>query len=363
MKPLNPLYIDKYKISVVPVRGFPGSSEIPKSSSYLLSALLRQGDLGKVTDYGSGPGFVSLALSRFCEEVYSLEWNLTAFRTLKENILFNGISNVSPSLSHVPNRQSDTVVINPNPHGGRELTISMIENSLKILKEDGSLYFSARRDFGAKWYQKFFKSLFSDVEVLDITGGYRTIRCRGKKKTETHDFSRKIVLDDLSFKTLPGVFSRKKIDEGTKILIENVFPEKDSTLIDFGSGYGAIGIYFSKKTGRCHLIENNLISIKCCKYNASINETGNCEVIFEDHIPQRLHGKADFFVSNPPTHFGGSVADFILKEAFLSLKKGGRAAFVVHRTAGYAQRMKHIFKNVNVEEKGFYSILWSEKCS
>lgn len=362
MKPLNPLYLDKYNISVVPVQGFPGSFEFPKSSSYLLSVLEREGDLGKVTDYGSGPGFVSLALSQFCREIFSLEWNLTAFRTLRENIFSNGISNVSPVLSFLPREETDTVVINPNPHGGRELTISMIENSLKILKEDGRLYFTARRDFGAKWYQKFFKSLFSDVEVLDIKGGYRTIRCQGKKVGQISVFSRRIFLEDLSFKTLPGVFSRKKIDAGTKILIENIFPKKDSVIIDFGSGYGAIGIYFSKKVEKCYLIENNLISAKCCKYNASVNGTDNCETIFDDNVPKYLYGKADYFLSNPPTHFGGSVADFILKQAFLSLKKGGRAAFVVHRTAGYAQRMKSIFKNVHAEEKGFYSIIWSEKC-
>lgn len=364
MKPLTPVRFERYGINVIPLSGFAGCSQPPKSAQYILSELEKEKELGKVTDYASGPGFVSLALSKFCDKVVSVEWNLTAYRTLKDNISANCLNNVTPVLSDgfKLSEKSDSVIVNPDPHGGRELTISMFENSLSFLKENGKLFFICRRDFGAKWYQKYLKNLFEEVEVLGISGGYRTLRCCRKKNFTPGDFSRKINFCQNVFKTVPGVFSRKKIDEGTKHLIENVSPTTNSSVIDFGCGYGPIGICLSKTAEKCFLIENNLIAVKCSWKNAGINSAGNCEVIFDDRVPERLYASADYFLSNPPTHFGGNAADFILGQAFLSLKKGGTAAFVVHRTAGYAQRMKHIFKNVSSVEKGFYTVLISEKC-
>ena len=48
------------------------------------------------------------------------------------------------------------------------------------------------------------------------------------------------------FITSSGVFSKKKIDLGTELLIKKSITKSDWTLLDLGCGYGAVGIVFAK---------------------------------------------------------------------------------------------------------------------
>ncbi|MBN1149950.1 methyltransferase [candidate division WOR-3 bacterium] len=363
MKDIHPVKLKKYGVQIKPAQGYSGRLKIPKSAQYIMAQIEKEKNLGTVTVFGAGPGFLSLPLSKFCEKVIAVEWNLTPYRILKENIRKNSLKNVFPVLSFDLREKSDLIVVNLDPHGGRELTVSMFQKSLKALKEGGGLLFAGRRDFGAKWYQKYLKTLFENVEVLDITGGYRVIKCVQKKDSEPQNFARELVYNGKKFMTLPGVFSRKKIDEGSKLLIQNVKTSKHKKIIDFGGGYGAIGLSLSGLAQKCYLIENNLIAIKCCAKNLCLNKAMNCQLIFEERVPENLFGTVDLFVSNPPTHFGGNTADFIIDQAYRALAKDGVAAFVVHRTGGYSSRLKHVFKNVEIEENGFYSVLKAKKCS
>jgi 16S rRNA (guanine1207-N2)-methyltransferase len=52
---------------------------------------------------------------------------------------------------------------------------------------------------------------------------------------------------DLSFYTANNVFSPREIDEGTKILIENLILPQKGPLLDLGAGYGPIAIWLAKK--------------------------------------------------------------------------------------------------------------------
>ena len=75
------------------------------------------------------------------------------------------------------------------------------------------------------------------------------------------------------FKTLPGVFSFKKIDLGTKILVEHiVIPEQPNFLLDLGCGYGPIGIVlgFESPESNIFLIDTNKYAIWCAKENVKI---------------------------------------------------------------------------------------------
>ena len=61
----------------------------------------------------------------------------------------------------------------------------------------------------------------------------------------------KVIIDNLSFTfyTDNGVFSKKGLDFGTRTLLENIDLELiKGSVLDFGCGYGPIGIYVKKKT-------------------------------------------------------------------------------------------------------------------
>ena len=61
----------------------------------------------------------------------------------------------------------------------------------------------------------------------------------------------KIKDTNLLFTVDNGVFSKKGLDFGTRTLLETINTEKlKGDILDFGCGYGPIGIYISKKTNQ-----------------------------------------------------------------------------------------------------------------
>ena len=46
----------------------------------------------------------------------------------------------------------------------------------------------------------------------------------------------------LTLQSAPGVFSAKRLDAGTRLLIENCIAQDGWRILDMGCGYGAVGI-------------------------------------------------------------------------------------------------------------------------
>ena len=66
----------------------------------------------------------------------------------------------------------DTVVLNPPIRAGKEMIFSLYEKSFHMLKRGGSLYIVIRKSHGAASSEKYLKTLFQEVSVLDRDKGY-----------------------------------------------------------------------------------------------------------------------------------------------------------------------------------------------
>jgi len=51
----------------------------------------------------------------------------------------------------------------------------------------------------------------------------------------------------LEFMTSSGVFSHKRIDNGTRLIVESMVLPTEGRVLDIGCGYGVIGIAAAKK--------------------------------------------------------------------------------------------------------------------
>ena len=85
-----------------------------------------------------------------------------------------------------------------------------------------------------------------------------------------------------TFKTDNNVFSKKGLDFGTRTLLESIDIENISgDVLDFGCGYGPIGIYIKSNTdANVDMIDVNLRALNLAKVNASLNKVIFLKVIF-----------------------------------------------------------------------------------
>ena len=163
---------------------------------------------------------------------------------------------------------------------------------------------------------------------------------------------------ELKFYTDNGVFSKNKLDFGTRTLLENLEIDRfKGKILDFGCGIGPIGIYLSLKTKeKIDMIDINKRSISLAIKNSKLNNANTN--IFESNIYEKIN--KNFIVSNPPIRVGNEVLYKILFEAKEHLNENGELWIVINKDQGAKTITKKLeqFYDVTIVEKnkGFYVI-------
>ena len=171
-----------------------------------------------------------------------------------------------------------------------------------------------------------------------------------------------ILFQDKKYKmfTDNGVFSKKGLDYGTRALLEKIpYNELKGDILDFGCGYGPIGIIISSITNlEVDMIDVNFRSMKLAKRNALAN---NVKVnIFESNIYENITKKYDYIITNPPIRVGKEILYKILFGAKEYLKPSGELYFVINKDQGAKSVARDLEKDFQVtildKNKGFYII-------
>lgn len=168
---------------------------------------------------------------------------------------------------------------------------------------------------------------------------------------------------EFTFFTDNGVFSKKGLDFGTRTLLESLPEDLNGDILDFGCGYGPIGIYL-KKSYDCEvdMLDINERSVSLAKKNADLN---NAEVnIFLSDIYSNVNKKYDYIVTNPPIRVGKQILYKILFDAKDYLKENGKIYLVINKDQGAKSLMKDLANSYKVslvnKNKGFF-IICAEK--
>ena len=170
------------------------------------------------------------------------------------------------------------------------------------------------------------------------------------------------------FLTDNGVFSKKTVDFGSRVLIDAFSAENlpAGKILDVGCGYGPIGLALAAATEReVEMVDINQRAVELAQRNAVLNqiETVNIHV---SNIYEEVQGQAfAAVVSNPPIRAGKQVVHTILVEAYPRLVSGGTLTVVIQKKQGApsaAKKMEEVFGNVTTltKEKGYF-ILQSVK--
>ena len=157
-----------------------------------------------------------------------------------------------------------------------------------------------------------------------------------------------------------GIFSKKGLDFGTRTLLESINLDNiKGDVLDFGCGYGPIGIFLKKITdANIDMIDINKRALNLAIQNAKLN---NVNVnIFESNIYENVTKNYDFIITNPPIRVGKKILYDILFNAKKHLKENGELWLVVNKNGGAKSLARDLEKEYEVtivtKNKGFYII-------
>lgn len=164
----------------------------------------------------------------------------------------------------------------------------------------------------------------------------------------------------LTLLTDNGIFSKHGLDFGTRTLLESLnLSELKGDILDFGCGYGPIGIYLKKTTNaNIDMLDINKRALNLARKNAKKNEV-NVNII-ESDLYQNVTKKYDYIITNPPVRVGKQILYQILFEAAKYLKENGKLIFVINKNQGAKSVARDLSEKYEVEiitkNKGFYII-------
>jgi 16S RNA G1207 methylase RsmC len=191
------------------------------------------------------------------------------------------------------------------------------------------------------------------------------------KPTSGHDFAEfEVDLRGVRLKmtTDAGVFSKNRLDSGTKLLIEALPLDTDMhTILDLGCGYGPIGLIIAKLLpgATVYMSDINERAVELAVINAKQNGIDNVVIKAGEGLSPFPEQKFDLIMTNPPIRAGKQVIYPLVEEAYQALYTGGWLAAVILTRQGaksLEKKFSEVFGNVSEWEKGSgYRVVASRK--
>ena len=127
-------------------------------------------------------------------------------------------------------------------------------------------------------------------------------------KSEIRELSYEYNSSFFTFYSDNGVFSKSKLDYGSKLLLETYLKENllNRRVLDVGCGYGFIGIVISRLTDSyVDMVDVNKRAVHLTKRNIDENKV-DCEALVSNTY-EEVTGKYDLIITNPPIRAGKKV--------------------------------------------------------
>jgi 16S rRNA G1207 methylase RsmC len=169
------------------------------------------------------------------------------------------------------------------------------------------------------------------------------------------------------FLTASSVFSKKRIDLGTRLLIESMVLPGEGYVLDVGCGYGAVGIAAAAFNPNLYvvMVDVNERAVKLAKRNIEINHVVNAEVK-HGHLYEPVEGLTfNCILSNPPVSAGLATVKELITEAPKHMTEKATFQMVVRSKIG-GKRLQLFFKEAFgnfavLARKSGYRVLIAEK--
>ncbi|MCK8617462.1 methyltransferase [Fructobacillus sp. M158] len=186
--------------------------------------------------------------------------------------------------------------------------------------------------------------------------------------TAEHDYQNfdfELLGQKLYFQTDAGVFSKKTIDFGTRVMLDAAADQKfvAGKVLDLGCGYGPVGNAVAKAWRRqVDMVDVNDRALDLAKKNCERNGLAGKTQVFQSSIYDQVVDKYALILVNPPIRAGKTVVTAMLQGATKHLLPGGAIIAVLQKKQGAPSAHKNleaVFDDVSVigKKKGYFVLM------
>jgi len=179
-------------------------------------------------------------------------------------------------------------------------------------------------------------------------------------------FTDRLLGHPLTFHSTWGLFSPKTIDEGTRLLLDQLVVRESDSALDLGCGYGPIGLAIAAAAprGQTLMVDKDFVAVSYANANARRNGIGNARAQLSNGFDQLADQRFDLIVSNLPAKTNKEQYYLYFYEALARLTPGGRIWVVtITGLRKFVQRaFGEVFGNYEKVKQGrTYTVAMAEK--
>ena len=177
-------------------------------------------------------------------------------------------------------------------------------------------------------------------------------------KHDIHELKVELLGQQMTFLTDAGVFSKKMIDYGSRVLLSALEFNKKERLLDVGCGYGTLGLTLAKAQElEVTLVDINQRALDLARKNADANQVS--ADIFQSNVYENVTGQFHHIISNPPIRAGKQVVHEVISGSYDHLLADGDLTIVIQKKQGAPSaktKMEEVFGNCETlkKDKGYY---------
>ena len=162
---------------------------------------------------------------------------------------------------------------------------------------------------------------------------------------------------DYRFVTEAGVFSRSKVDRGTRLLIDTLPIPSQGRMLDLGCGYGPVGIVAAREQPGLEvvMVDINQRAVELARINAGLNDVPGVDIRHGEGFSMVPERDFTLIASNPPIRAGKQVIYPLLANAKDHLLPNGTLYVVIRTKQGASSLERHlttIYSRVDTIAKG-----------
>lgn len=148
-----------------------------------------------------------------------------------------------------------------------------------------------------------------------------------------------------------NIFSRNKLDMGTRFFLDHIPSINAKTILDLGCANGIIGIKAKLKNTEAKILfaDESFMALKSAKSNYETEFDDKAQYIWTNCYENQEDNSLDLVLCNPPFHQNNIIGDFIAHQMFNDAKKAlklkAKIRVIGNLHLGYHKKLKKIFGN------------------
>ena len=222
-----------------------------------------------------------------------------------------------------------------------------------------SLYLVGRNNEGIKSAKSTLRSAFGEVEKVQAARHCAVFVARGPAPglADLEHAAARHRLDPPAatgeYVAAPGVFAKGLLDDGSRLLLENIRPSRADRVLDVGCGVGVLGLGIASRMGTesATLVDVDAYALWSARRNAALVDGVDVTVAPSDVLSD-VSGRFDLIVSNPPFHDGAATSSRFIQTlagaAGRHLGRKGEVWIVANRFLKYEPLLGDAFRHVDV---------------